>query len=162
MQVQPTGSKWMGTITMILLSAKCVLVSRGGIELVNVACTHCGSLMRPGSAALLVPAVMCFLPCSCRQLRMFLDEYPDIPYDTLCYTAGKQVIGGTGLCACPATACRQCHRLGHAPPPWIIVQRAQRAAAFQCAACSMVLQQGSCGSIQTQGAMLWAEHSLNP
>jgi hypothetical protein len=25
---------------------------------------------------------------SCRQLRMFLDEYSDIPYDTLAYTAG--------------------------------------------------------------------------
>ena len=38
---------------------------------------------------------------SVRQLRMFLDEYPDIPFDTLAYTAGECNYGGKVRGGCP-------------------------------------------------------------
>lgn len=34
------------------------------------------------------------LRISARQLKMFLDEYPDIPFDTLQYTCGECNYGG--------------------------------------------------------------------
>ena len=34
------------------------------------------------------------LRISVRQIKMFLDEYPDIPYETLSYTAGECNYGG--------------------------------------------------------------------
>ena len=37
---------------------------------------------------------ICCCACSMRQLRMFLDEYPDIPYSTLSYTCGECNYGG--------------------------------------------------------------------
>jgi hypothetical protein len=53
-------------------------------------------------------AVLCMFcaVCSCRQLRMFLDEYPDIPYDTLAYTAGAS----TRLCCACVQPCELSHR----------------------------------------------------
>jgi dynein heavy chain len=45
------------------------------------------------------------LRISVRQLRMFLDEYPEIPYATLSYTAGKCCAQGGRSWGCKHGGC---------------------------------------------------------